>query len=60
MTSQKQKARYKTMTTKETTELLKTLSLQQKKELLSLLLSMSSLDDKVKAIEKELNIKLKD
>ena len=48
------------MTTKETTELLKTLSLQQKKELLSLLLSMSSLDDKVKAIEKELNIELKD
>jgi uncharacterized tellurite resistance protein B-like protein len=60
MTSQNKKARYKTMTTKETTELLKTLSLQQKKELLSLLLSMSSLDDKVKAIEKELNIKLKD
>jgi uncharacterized tellurite resistance protein B-like protein len=60
MTSQKQKARYKTMTTKETTELLKTLSLQQKKELLSLLVSLPSLDEKVKAIENRLNIKLKD
>jgi uncharacterized tellurite resistance protein B-like protein len=60
MTSQKQKARYKTMTTKETTELLKTLSLQQKKELLSLLVSLPGLDEKVKAIENRLNIKLKD
>lgn len=48
------------MTTKETTELLKTLSLQQKKELLSLLVSLPSLDEKVKAIENRLNIKLKD
>lgn len=48
------------MKTKETTELLKTLSLQQKKELLSLLVSLPSLDEKVKAIENRLNIKLKD
>lgn len=48
------------MTTKETTELLKTLSLQQKKELLSLLVALPSLDEKVKAIENRLNIKLKD
>ena len=46
------------MKTNEIQELLKSITLEQKKELLALLVSLPSLKSKVKSIEKELNIKL--
>jgi hypothetical protein len=60
MTSQKQKARYKTMITNEARKLIKSLTQEQKKDLLLLLVSLPSLDNKVKVLEEKYNIKLKD
>lgn len=46
------------MTKNETQKLLKSLTLKQKRELLSFLVSLPSLESRVKDIEEELNIKL--
>lgn len=48
------------MTKTEARKLLKSLTQEQKKELLLLLVSLPSLDNKVKVLEEKYNIKLKD
>ena len=60
MTSQNKKSEVKAMTISEAKNLLKNLTPDQERELLMILVSLQNLDDKVKALEKTLNIKLKD
>lgn len=48
------------MTVNEAKKLLKSLTQEQKKELLLLLVSLPSLENKVKALEEKYNIKLRD
>ena len=48
------------MTISEAKNLLKNLTPDQERELLMILVSLQNLDDKVKALETKLNIKLRD